>query len=89
MALGASRGEILTMVVRQGMRLVISGLAIGLVVSLIATRLLATLLFGISARDPLTFGAVTLLLMAVALLAAYFPARRASMVDPIIALRYE
>jgi len=89
MALGASRGEILKMVVGQGMRLVVSGLAIGLVVSLIATRLLATLLFGTSARDPLTFAAVILLLVAVALLAAYIPARRASMVDPIIALRYE
>jgi putative ABC transport system permease protein len=89
MALGASRGEILKMVVGQGMRLVVSGLAIGLVVSLIATRLLATLLFGTGARDPLTFAAVILLLMAVTLLAAYIAARRASMVDPIIALRYE
>jgi putative ABC transport system permease protein len=89
MALGASRGEILKMVVGQGMKLVLSGLALGLVVSLGVTRLLASLLFGTSARDPLTFAAVTLLLIVVALLAAYIPARRAAMVDPIVALRYE
>jgi len=89
MALGASRGEILKMVVGQGMKLVLSGLVLGLVVSLAVTRLLTTLLFGTSARDPLTFVAVTLLLIIVALLAAYIPARRASQVDPIVALRYE
>jgi predicted permease len=89
MALGASRGEILKMVVGQGMKLVLSGLVLGLVVSLAVTRLLTTLLFGTSARDPLTFAAVTLLLIIVALLAAYIPARRASQVDPIVALRYE
>ena len=89
MALGASRGEILKMVVGQGMKLVLSGLVLGLVVSLALTRLLTTLLFGTSARDPLTFAAVTLLLIVVALLAAYIPARRAAQVDPIVALRYE
>jgi putative ABC transport system permease protein len=89
MALGASRGEILKLVVGQGMKLVLSGLVVGLVVSLGVTRLLASLLFGTSARDPLTFAAVTLLLIVVALLAAYVPARRAAMVDPIVALRYE
>jgi putative ABC transport system permease protein len=89
MALGASRGEILKLVVGQGMKLVLSGLVLGLVVSLGATRLLASLLFGTSARDPLTFAAVTLVLIVVALLAAYIPARRAAMVDPIVALRYE
>ena len=89
MALGASRSEILKMVVGQGMRLVAFGLILGLVVSLAATRLLATLLFGTSARDPLTFAAVTLLLLVVALFAAYIPARRASLVDPIVALRHE
>jgi putative ABC transport system permease protein len=89
MALGASRGEILKMVVGQGMKLVLCGLALGLVVSLGVTRLLASLLFGTGARDPLTFAAVTLLLIVVALLAAYIPARRAAMVDPIVALRYE
>jgi putative ABC transport system permease protein len=89
MALGASRSEILKMVVGQGMKLVAFGLILGLVVSLAATRLLATLLFGTSARDPLTFAAVTLLLLVVALFAAYIPARRASLVDPIVALRHE
>jgi putative ABC transport system permease protein len=89
MALGASRCEILKIVVGQGMKLVLTGLALGLVVSLVVTRLLASLLFGTSARDPLTFAAVTLLLIVVALLAAYIPARRAAMVDPIVALRYE
>ena len=89
MALGASRVEILKMVVGQGMKLVLSGLVLGLVVSLAVTRLLTTLLFGTSARDPLTFAAVTLLLIVVALLAAYIPARRAAQVDPIVALRHE
>ena len=89
MALGASRSEILKMVVGQGMKLVAFGLILGLVVSLAVTRLLATLLFGTSARDPLTFAAVTLLLLVVALFAAYIPARRASLVDPIVALRHE
>jgi putative ABC transport system permease protein len=89
MALGASRVEILKMVVGQGMKLVLAGLVFGLVVSLAVTRLLSTLLFGTSARDPLTFAAVTLLLIVVALLAAYIPARRAAQVDPIVALRYE
>src|ERR1700735_369710 len=89
MALGASRGEILKLVVGQGMKLVLSGLVLGLVVSLGLTRLVPCLLFGTSARDPLTFAAVTLLLIVVALLAAYIPARRAAMVDPIVALRHE
>jgi putative ABC transport system permease protein len=71
------------------MRLVLFGIGLGVVVSFALTHLLTTLLFGTSARDPLTFAAVSMLLVAVALLACYIPARRAMRVDPIVALRYE
>jgi putative ABC transport system permease protein len=77
------------MILGQGMRTILIGLAIGLVGSLALTRTLASFLFGISATDPLTFAAVIALLIAAALLACYIPARRATKVDPMVALRYE
>ncbi len=87
MALGAGRQDVLRMIVRQGLRLVGAGVAIGLAVALGVTRLLSALLFGLSAQDPLTYGGVTGMLICVAVLAAYIPARRASRVDPMTALR--
>ena len=89
LALGAQRGEILGMVLRQGFGLAVSGAAVGLVGALIASRLMAGLLYGIRPTDPLTFAGVTLVLTVVALAACYIPARRAMRVDPLVALRYE
>jgi predicted permease len=89
MSLGAQPGEVLRLVIGQGVRLALAGLVLGLLASLAMTRVLATLLFGVSPYDPVTFGGVSLGLMAVAILACYVPARRATRVDPIIALRYE
>jgi len=88
-ALGADRFGVLKMIVLQGMRTVGIGVAIGIAGSLLLTRTIESLLFGVSATDPLTFGAVPLLLGATALLACYLPARRASNVNPMVALRYE
>jgi len=88
-ALGAGRGSLLSLVIARGMRLAMAGLAIGLAGALALTRLLGSLLFGISPRDPLTLLAVAAILAAVALLACYIPARRAAAVDPLVALRYQ
>jgi putative ABC transport system permease protein len=89
MALGAQTGEVLNLVLRQGMKLALIGAAIGLSMSMLLTRLMQNMLFGIGAHDPLTFVAVTLLLAGIALLACWVPARRATKVDPMIALRHE
>lgn len=89
MALGAQVGDVLTMILGQGMRLIGVGIVIGLVASFALMRLLKGLLFGVGTNDPLTFVAITLLLMVVAVLACYIPARRATKVDPLTALRYE
>ena len=88
-ALGAERRHVLSLVLNEGMLVILAGLAIGLGASLILTRFLASLLFGVSPTDPLTFAGVALLLAAVALVACYVPARRAMRVDPMLALRYE
>ena len=89
MALGAQRGDVMRLVVGEGAKLALGGVAIGIVASLAITRLLSSLLFGVSATDPITFVAVAVLLAAVALLASYIPARRAMRFDPNTALRYE
>ncbi len=88
-ALGAQRSSILQMVLRQGLELAIAGAIFGLVGALVVSHLMAGLLYGVSPNDPLTFIGVTLVLTAVALAACYIPARRATRVDPIVALRYE
>jgi putative ABC transport system permease protein len=88
-ALGAGRRDVLRLVVEQGMKPVLAGLATGLAGALALTRLMKALLFGVSASDPLTFGSIALLLALVALLACWIPARRATKVNPIVALRQE
>ena len=88
-ALGAQPRNVLQLVVRQAMVLITTGIAIGLVGAFALTRVMASLLFGISATDGLTFILISVLLGGIALLASYLPARRAAKVDPIIALRYE
>jgi putative ABC transport system permease protein len=86
-ALGAGGGRLLGLVMGQGMALALAGLALGFAGSLGVTRLLATLLFGVGARDPLTMAAAAGLLTGVALAACYIPARRAARLDPLVALR--
>ena len=88
-ALGAQRSDVLRLVIRQGMAAVMLGVVLGMLIALAATRVMNGMLFGVSATDPLTFAVIALLLMSVALLACWIPARRASKVDPMVALRCE
>ena len=89
MALGAEAEQVRKMVVFQGMRLAVIGVAVGLVAAFALTRLMASFLFGVQARDPVVFVAMPVLLTVVSIAAVWFPARRASTVNPLIALRYE
>jgi putative ABC transport system permease protein len=89
MALGAQAGDVLTLVIRQGMLLAGAGLIVGIGIGSAVTRVLSDMLYGVSARDPLTFVGVPVLLLLVAFLACYIPARRATRIDPLAALRRE
>jgi predicted permease len=89
LALGAQLSDVLSLVLRHGLKLTIIGAAIGLCGAYLATRAITSVLYGVSATDPLTFGAVSVLLIGVALVACYVPSRRATKVDPLVALRYE
>ena len=89
MALGAQRKDVLRLILGNGARMALLGIAIGIVAALGLTRLMAKMLYGVSATDPLTFVVVALVLVLVALAACYIPARRAMRVDPLVALRYE
>jgi putative ABC transport system permease protein len=89
MALGAGRFEVLRMVLRHGLLVAGAGVAIGLAAAYFLTRVLTTLLFGVTSTDPATFAGVSIVLVAIALAATYVPARRATRVDPMVALRYE
>jgi putative ABC transport system permease protein len=89
LALGAEKGNVLKMVIGQGLKLALIGVGIGIAGALALTRFMSSLLYGVTPTDPLTFTAVSLILIAVALLACYIPARRAANVDPMVALRYE
>jgi putative ABC transport system permease protein len=89
MALGARPGDVLRLILGEGLKLVLAGAALGILFALIATRFIATMIYGVSATDPLIFLSVITLLVAVSLAACYVPARRAMRVDPMVALRYE
>jgi len=89
MALGASRGNVLRLVVQSGMKLVLAGVVIGIVAAVAVTRLIGSFLYGVTPTDVLTYVSVAVGLAVVALLACFLPARRAAQVDPLVALRYE
>ena len=89
MALGARRGDVLRLILGEGLKLVLAGAALGIVLALMAARFISTLIYGISATDPMIFFSVIALLISVSLAACYVPARRAMRVDPMVALRYE
>jgi putative ABC transport system permease protein len=89
LALGAQLRDILQLVLRRGMVLALVGIAFGLIAAVALARLMTSLLFGVSPTDPITFATIALILLGVALLACYLPARRATKVDPLEALRYE
>jgi ABC-type antimicrobial peptide transport system permease subunit len=88
-AVGAQRHDVLSLVVREGAKLAFLGIAIGVAAAFVLTRLMASLLFAVKPTDPATFAGVAMLLAVVALAACYIPARRATRIDPLVALRYE
>ena len=89
LALGASQGNVLGLILTEGFKLALAGIALGVVLSFAVTRFMSSLLFGVRATDLFTFGALSVLLIFVSVLACYLPARRATKVDPLVALRYE
>lgn len=88
-ALGANRRDVLSLIIGEGLKLTLIGTVIGLAVAFAVTRLIQSLLYGVSATDPATFAVATILLVAIACMACYWPARIASRVDPVVALRHE
>lgn len=89
MALGAQRRSVLWLLLGQSLKLALIGIGLGLVLAFVVTRFASSLLYGVSASDPVVFGGTALLLVLVALLASYMPARRATRIDPVTALRYD
>jgi len=89
LALGAHSGDVLRLVLRRGLGLALAGVALGLISALALTRMMEGLLFGVEAGDPLTFGVLALLMLSVALVSCWIPARRGARVDPLVALRTE